>query len=304
MVKVAIIEPQRLPPLTLLQRSVIGVALALTVLLVSGCSSLRLAYGQATWLSTWWLDRYADFNDLQKPRVQAAVDQWFAWHRHRHLADDAALLEKAADEALKDATATQACRWVATYERKRDLYLAQIATAVAELAPQLDAGHLTRIEARLAKVNQTWREEQLQPDPAEQAKAAVDRVVDRAEMLYGRLDAAQRQFVKQSLQQSPWDPARWYAERLKDQQALLGLLRRLARPELTAEDRLAQARTTLLELVQPSDEAQRQFREQLLQYQCQFAADLHNRTTAAQRRHAGERLQGWGRDLRSFLGAP
>lgn len=63
--------------------------------------------------------------------------------------------------------------------------------------------------------------------------------------------------------------------------------------------RLGLLRTWVGYTVRPSDDATRQYREQLVRFQCELAADLHNRTTPEQREHAAERLQGWARDLRS-----
>jgi len=304
MVKVAIIEPRRVTPLTLLQRSVIGIALLLAALLLTGCSNLRLAYGQGPTLAYWWLDRYADFNDAQKPRAKAAVDQWFAWHRRQQLTEDAALLDQIAQEALKDTSGAQVCQWVTVYERKRDLYLTQFAPAVADVAASLGPENLRQIEMRFAKVNEKWRDEHVQGDLKEREAEAVKRLLDRAELVYGRLDRAQRQFVTQAVHQSPQDPERAFAERLADQREALAALQRLGQRSLSPEQRQGAARASLLQLVQASNEAQRQYRDQLHRYQCQFTAELHNRTTPEQRRHANERLQGWAQDLRGFLGTP
>lgn len=299
--KVAIIEPAQVRSLTRLSRGAIACAMLLVVLLLGGCSNLKLAYGQAPTLAYWWLDRYADFVDDQKPRARAAVDQWFAWHRREQLADDAALLDQLAREAEREITGAQVCQWVKVYERKRDLYLTQFAPAVADVAARLGPQNLRQIESRFAKVNETWRDEHVQGDLKEREVAMVKRVLDRAELLYGRLDRAQRSFIAQAMRQAPWDPERAYAERLADQREALAALQRLGQRSLSAEQRQELARSTLLHLVQASDEAQRQLREQLYRYQCQFTAELHNRMTAEQRRHAVERLHDWAQDLRSFL---
>jgi len=299
--KVAIIEPAQDRTLTRLSRGVLACAMLLAALLLAGCSNLKLAYGQAPTLAYWWLDRYADFVDDQKPRARAAVDQWFAWHRREQLAEDAALIDQLAREAEREFTGAQVCQWVKVYERKRDLYLTQFAPAVADVAATLGPQNLRQVEARFAKVNETWRDEHVQVDLKEREAATVKRVLDRAELLYGRLDRAQRGFVAQAMRQAPWDPERAYAERLADQREALAALQRLGQRSLSAEQRQELARGTLLHLVQASDEAQRRLREQLYRYQCQFAAELHNRMTPEQRRHAVERLHDWAQELRSFL---
>lgn len=301
MTRSVIIEPVPCPALTLLQRSVTAVALLLVALLLGGCSNLKLAYGQATTLSYWWLDRYVDFDSDQKPRAKAAVDQWFAWHRRQQLADDAAQLDQIAVDAQKDVTAAQVCQWLTVYERKRDLYLTQFAPAVADVAATLGPDNLQAIESRFAKVNEKWRDEHAQGDLKEREREVVKRVVERAELVYGPLDREQRNYVTQATRQSPWDVERAYAERLADQREVLAVLRRLSQREGTPEQRQELARSTLLHLVRASDEGQRQLRDQLYRYQCQFTADLHNRANPEQRRHAVERLRAWARDLRSFL---
>lgn len=301
MMKVAIIEPGRVGTLTSLSRCAIACAMLLVALLLAGCSNLKLAYGQGPTLAYWWLDRYADFVDEQKPRARAAVDQWFAWHRREQLAEDAALLDQLAREAEREVTGAQVCQWVKVYERKRDLYLTQFAPAVADVAAMLGPQNLRQVESRFAKVNETWRDEHVQGDLKEREVAMVKRVLDRAELLYGRLDRSQRNFVAQAMRQAPWDPERAYAERLADQREALAVLQRLGQRNLSPEQRQELARSSLLHLAQASDELQRQLRDQLYRYQCQFAAELHNRMTPEQRRHAVERLHDWAQELRSFL---
>lgn len=288
-------------------------AATLLTLALAGCSTLKLGYGQADWLGYWWLDRYVDFDEGQTPAVRGALAQWLSWHRQAALAEDAALLEQAAAEALRDAGETQACGWIETLERRRDLYLTQAAPAVAAIGATLTAAQREHLARRFERVNQEWRDEQLPPDPAERARAAVERVIERAEMLYGRLDRAQRDFVAERTRASPWDAQRWLGERQADQREMLALLERLAEGERSATParpaaaatppdraRSEATRETLLRIVRPSSEAMQRYRSELFRHQCRFAAELHNRTTATQRAQAAETLRGWARDLRSF----
>lgn len=284
---------------------------ALLALALGGCSTLKLGYGQAEWLGYWWLDRYVDFDDAQTPAVRAALAQWLAWHRQAALAEDAALLEQAAGEALRDAGEAQACGWIETLERRRDLYLTQAAPAVATIGARLSAAQRTHLAQRFERLNQEWREEQLPADPQARERAAAERVIERAEMLYGRLDRAQRDFVAERSRASPWDAQRWLGERQTDQREMLALLERLAaaegsgaRPATAAappdKARTDATRETLLRIVRPSSDAMQRYRSELFRHQCRFAAELHNRTTPAQRAQAAETLRGWARDLRSF----
>jgi hypothetical protein len=105
------------------------------------------------------------------------------------------------------------------------------------------------------------------------------------------------------LRSSPWDAHRWQQERQRQQQELVTTLRTLNQPGLDKAQRVGLMRTWVGHTVRPGDDAARQYREQLVRFQCELAAELHNRTSTEQRQHAVERLRDWAADLRSAAGA-
>jgi hypothetical protein len=236
--------------------------------------------------------------------MRAALAQWFDWHRRTQLADDIALLERAAAEAEGAVTAAQACGWWVQIEQRRDAYLAPLAGPIAEIAPTLSPAQWRHIQQRFDTTNTEWRDKQLDPDPVQRERAATERLIERVEMLYGRLDRAQVAFVGDWVHRSPWNAQRWYDERIAHQRDTLQTLRLLATPGQTPLAREALARAWLSRVVQPTDEAARRHRDRLLQDQCAFAAELHGRSTPTQRRRAADTLRGWAQDLRGFVPAP
>ena len=282
-------------------RVVMAAALLATALLMSGCATLRWGYSQGSTLGYWWLDRYAGFTDTQAPQVRAALAQWFDWHRREQLADDVALLEQAARAAPDALSAAQVCSWWGTIEKKRDLYLAMTAPALAQLAPSLSPEQWRQVQQRFDKVNATWRDEQLDANPVERERSAVERVVERAEKLYGRLDRAQLDFITERMRRSPWDAQRWLDERQADQRDTLRTLSGLAQAGTTEAARQEIVRAWLRRVVQPSDVSTSAYRASLREDQCAFIAEVHGRSSAAQRRHAAETLRGWAADLRGFV---
>ncbi|MEY4750708.1 MAG: hypothetical protein RIQ60_2922 [Pseudomonadota bacterium] len=273
------------------------------VLTMGGCSSVGLVYGQASTLSYWWLDRYADFNTEQSTRVRGAIQTALDWHRRQALADDIALFEQLAGEVTQDLSAAQACIWVERLRQRRVAYTARITGAVADVAVTLDARQLRRIAERQASRNEDWRDDHLQPRLADRQEADAKRVRERAELLYGRLDAAQRRAILERLQAPDavaWDPQRWYAGMLADQAALQAALRGVADSGGAPASREALAAALLRGGAEP-DAATTAWREQLQAYQCQVAADLHRRTSPAQRDAAARKLRGWAQDLRAYL---
>ena len=267
--------------------------------LLAACSTLRIGYSQADTLAYWWLDRYLDFNAAQTPQVRQTLAQWQTWHSTRQLPEDVALLDQAVQEAAVDATPAQACRWWKTVQGRQETWLQALAEPMAETLGSLDEGQLRHLQTRLDASNREWRDTYLRGDSDQRHRASAERIIDRADTLYGRIDSAQRRFISERLRSSPWDPHRWLQERQRQQQELVTTLRAVGRPGMDKAQRLGLLRTWVGYTVRPSDDATRQYREQLVRFQCELAADLHNRTTPEQREHAAERLQGWARDLRS-----
>jgi hypothetical protein len=278
-------------------------AALLAVVSLSACGSLSLVYGQAGTLSYWWLDRYVDFTPEQAPRVRAALQEALAWHRRAALAEDIAWLDQIAGQLAQDLGAAQLCGWLDQLEQRGKLSLARLLPPAADIAATLDARQLKRIAERRASKNEEWRDEHLQAKPADRIEADAKRMRERAEMLYGRLDSAQRRFILERLQgNTPWVAERWYADMLVNQAALFAALRKLSESGASPAN-AEQLAAALLRPGADADAATLAWREQLQAYQCSFAADLHKRTTPAQREAAARTLRGWAQDLRAYLPA-
>lgn len=282
------------------QRLVRG-ALVLLAVGVAACSTLRFTYSQGPTLAYWWLDGYADFTPEQAPVAKAAVRQWFDWHRRTQLPDYQALLDRAEREVQVDATPAQACSWWATLQKRRDVALAQMVPPLAQLAPRLQPAQLEHMQAKFERSNDKWRDDHLQPNLARRERAAVDRAVEQAERLYGRLTRAQRDFLATLVRSSPADPERWLAMRQQQQRDTLHTLQQVrgmapeqARPILTA---------WMTRLAEGSDPDMAADRDAVQAHWCAGAAQLHNRTNSGQREHAVQALRGWHEDLASLHAA-
>ena len=278
-------------------RALIIVALCGVLGLASGCSALRIAYGTAPDLVYWWLDRYVDFNAAQTPRVREAIKQWFAWNRRTQLPDYAALLAHAQAEVLADTTPVRVCEWQAEALLRARVAFDRIAPAAADAMLTITPQQIRYLERRYEKFNAEFRDDFLQPDPRKRADEALKRTVDRAETLYGRIDDTQRERIADGLKRSPFDPELWFAERRQRQQDALQILRRLGADGANREQALAALRGYVERLAHSPHDSYRRYSERLNEYNCGFAASLHNATGAAQRRTAAKRLAGWEDDL-------
>lgn len=280
------------------------VALLLAAALMAGCSAVRFGYNQGPELLYWWLDGYADFDDAQTRLVRERLAQWFAWHRRTQLPDYAALLARMQADVLADTTPDRVCRFWVEIRQRGELAAEQALPAAAELIVTLKPAQLQHIERRYARVNDEFRRDFLDKDPARRLERAVERTVERAEFVYGTLDERQRALVARMVATSPFDADGWYAERLVRQQEALQMMRRLSNPPADRDAAAATLRVYGERMARSPREAYRRYQERLENYNCAFAATLHNATTPAQRQAAAAKFKGWEADLRILAASP
>jgi hypothetical protein len=277
-----------------------GVSIGLLTLLAA-CSALRIGYSQAPELLYWYLDGYVDFDAAQTPRVRDALSQWLAWHRQTQLPDYATQLARMQTEVLADTTAARVCEWQGEAIRRADLAFDRAVPAVADFMLTLTPQQIQHVERRNAKANDEFRDDYLQADPRKRAEATLRRTIDRAESLYGKLTDAQRARLAEALPKSPFDPDVWLAERRLRQQDALSVMRKLGGGDVGRDPAQAALRAYAQRIQTSPRESYRRYAERLSEFNCIFAASMHNGTTAAQRRTAAQKLAGWEGDVRALV---
>lgn len=269
--------------------------------LLAGCSSVRLAYNNVPTFGTWWLDRYLDFDDAQAARLREELAGLQEWHRSTQLPELAGLLQRAQTLAAQERLdAAQACALVDDVQRQLGALGAHSEPGAAQLVRSLTPAQLQHLEARYARTNADFRAEWLDLDPAQLRSKRYDRMLERAEHLYGRLDAAQRDLLRREVEASSYDPARQQAERLRRQQDTLQTLRGLAGEQATVEQAESALRGLFARYRQSPQPAYRAYAQRLLAEGCAGLAALHATTTPAQRENAVRRLQSYERDFRAL----
>lgn len=278
--------------------------LALCVLLLAGCSVLRITYPQVPALAYWMIDNYVDFTSAQTTRAREQIGQVYSWHRSTQLPVYAALLQRARAEVVADVTPAQVCRWVDEIQAQANTTFDYALPAMAETALTLNADQLAHMQGRFDKTNADFRNDYMQPDPKERRKESVKRTVDRFETLYDSIDDKQREQVAREVAASPFDAELWFADRVSRQQVVLQTLRRLQRERANPAQAQAALRALADQVQNSPNPSMRAAQERLKRYGCGFAARFHNGTTPKQRQAAAERLKGWEEDVRALAAEP
>jgi len=268
--------------------------------MIVGCSTVRLTYNQGPLLAYWWLDGYADFNGEQAPKAKAALAQWFAWHRSTQLPDYADALAELQTTLADKISPALVCSQVQAWQQRAEAAFEQAVPAVAEQVRSFTPEQIRHIERQQAKKLAEAEADYLQDDPADRHKALLKRNTDRAESLYGKLNAAQRALLDQAAGQSPFKPERWLAERRLRQQHILRQLRHWQADRsdaATVQAGLRQLSATALVSPRPAYQA---YADSVTQANCALSAAVHNTGDNAQRQRAVAKLKGWEDDLRAL----
>lgn len=275
------------------------------VLALSGCSALRLGYGQAPHLAYWWLDGYGDFTPEQAPRVKAALTQWFSWHRSTQLGDYADWLARQARLAEQATTPEQVCRLSDELRQRFSAALTQAIPLATPLLPSLSAAQLKHIEQRNQKALDEFRSEYAKGDAAERRSRQIKRATSRYEDFYGRLNEAQRGALADGVDNSPFSADTALAERRERQAETMQALRQVVGEHSAHSDRAAAALHALAARVQRSPRAEyRAYERRVVEHQCQVVARLHNLSNLEQRGALRAKLKGWEDDLRALAAQP
>ena len=274
--------------------------LALTAVL-SACSAIKLGYNNIDDIAYWWLDAYVDFNDEQASRVRDDLARLHRWHRNDELPQVAALLNEMERLLPDDIAPAQACTVVDKAYLRADALADRAEPAIATLASGLAPAQLQHLEGKYRKNNADYRKEWVQIPPDEQAEKRFKQYLERAEMIYGRLDEPQRAVLRKQAAQSAFDPGRVLAERQRRQADILQTLRKVASPSIPLAEARSLVRGMLERARKPVDASGRAYVQSFIEESCRNISALHNSTSAVQRDAAVRRVRAYQREIRDLM---
>ena len=270
---------------------------------LAGCSAVKLGYNNLDEVTYWWLDGYLDFTEEQAPRIREDLARLHFWHRTQELPRVATVLRSLEELVTGDISAAQACAFVPRLRERFEAVSERAEPAVVTLAMDLGTDQLRHLERKYQKNNADFRKEWMRLAATELADKRLKQFLERAEMIYGRLDEPQRIALRRQIEQSAFDPKRTLAERQRRQQDALQTLRKLAGQPVPFGEARRLLRSYLERAQESPDAAYRSYQQALIDEACRGFSVLHNSTTAAQREAAVQRLRAYQRDLRE-LAAP
>lgn len=279
-------------------------ALAVVSLLVAcGQATWRFAYNQAPSILLWRMDSFADLNDGQEEVARERLATLHTWHRSTQLPEYAALLARVREQLPRNATPEQMCRYWADLRPSLEALAERTVPLWAELGMSLSDAQIRHIEGRQARSNRDWRADFLDGSAEQRKDKRVELTVGRLEMVYGPLDNAQKQTVARLLEQSAFDAAASFAERVRRQQDLVATVRRMQAEKMTPAQAQDAVRGYMARLWNSPSASHRAYAQRITQSNCQFYAAIHNAMPAAKREAAVVKLKGYEADLLALAGS-
>ncbi|QJW85243.1 hypothetical protein HK414_23085 [Ramlibacter terrae] len=190
---------------TRLARIIVALVVAVGL---AACSAIKLGYNTFDDVAYWWLDGYIDFTDDQAPRARAELDRLHAWHRSGELPRFVEMLQRMERMAPGSVTPQQACGIAGEVQDRLKLVADQAEPAVLALVADLTPDQLRHLERKYRSTNDKFRKEWVHEPLAAQREKRYERMLDRLEMIYGRLDAQQRRVLRQGIEHSTGRAAR------------------------------------------------------------------------------------------------
>lgn len=272
-------------------------AAGLVAVAVTGCSVVGLAYNRLPTVLTWRLDSLWDLDTTQRQGLDDAARRWHAWHRREQLPAIAALLQRWQTLAAGTPDAATVCREADAVRALLRQATDRTTDDLARWLPTLTDAQLAHWRERLADGDEGWRRDWGQADIDRGQR--LPRARERLEMLYGRLDDAQRRWLRERLQATDHQPDLAWAERQRRQTDWVETTRRLrgqAPEAATAEVRALWGRTW-----RSPDPVLAAHQDAAWTAGCAWLADWHARATAEQRARAVAQLQAYEREVRALL---
>ena len=204
----------------------LALALCLGVLL-SACSTVKIAYNNADDIAAWMIDDYLDLNREQEDGLRPLLARFHAWHRGTQLPEYVRLLDDA-QRRLSTGIAPADVAWATDAVEDRYRVLAQRLQAdAARVLATLSDEQVAHLRTRLEESNRKWSKDNgIGAGSEEQRRLRAERLLERIEHWTGALAPAQRARLHELVDALPLITEASLQYRLRRQREFVGLLER------------------------------------------------------------------------------
>jgi hypothetical protein len=288
-------------PQTLFQRTRTMLLVAMMVL-VAGCSAIRLTYNHGDTLLYWWLNAYLDLDSDQSDWVKKDIDNLFQWHRTTQLRDYAGLLSKM-QRQLADGNVTQD-ELLSDYrdiKARTELLAFKALPQLADLAMSIKPDQIDQMEKKFAKNNDKFRHDFMSGSVDDQKNARYKKAMEQLNLWFGSFSRDQEAQLRKASDARPLDNDIWMQERVLRQKKIIALLQRIHQQKMNKEQAMSAIHDLLRDFFDRMDAPDRKaFFDAYVDSTSKFIMTAIRITTPEQKAHAQQRMQGWINDFNAL----
>ena len=279
--------------------------LTLMLVVVAGCSSLRLAYNNGDTVLYWWLNAYVDLDRDQKGWVREDIDKLFDWHRKTQLKDYVEILRKGQKQVQGNPTQADLMADYSEIKSRTQSLLLKAAPDLADLARSLKPEQIAQMEKKFKSNNDDYRRKFLSGDQEKRQQLRYKKSMEQFELWFGSFSREQEAAIRKASDARPLDNEIWLDERTRRQRNVLNLVQKVQSEKLGKEATVALINTLIRDSFERLEHSERKpFFDAFENSTAQMVLTVIKIATPAQKEHAVKRMQGWIDDFNSLATQP
>ena len=274
------------------------------VVLLAGCSTLKLAYNHSPSWFSYQLDVYLDLDDAQESVLSTQLDALHAWHRHHALPAYAQTLREWSQQVASGHrfSVEDVLKGQQQIEQELLRIGSQIAAEITPIVQGLTPRQIEHLKAKLEKSNREYQNKYLSAsmNEARRKKERLEELEERYENWLGKLTKEQKARLSSVVDRQLFGPMLWSEERQARQRAMLSLI---AESRSMSAEQVQRAWKSYFDSLSTYRVPELESRRPLIRSAwAEVTADMLNMMTEQQRQLLQKKLLGYANDFQVLLG--
>lgn len=271
------------------------------MLLAAGCSTLRFTYNNGDTLLYWWLNAYIDVESEQSDWVKKEIDALFDWHRKTQLKDYVQLLATGQRQLAGNLTQADLLADYREIKMRSERLALKAVPELADLARSMSPEQIGNLEKKFASNNEKFRKKFLRGDTEERQTVRFKKAMEQLDLWFGNFSRDQEKILRKVSDARPLDNQVWLDERMRRQEIILSLLRKVQKEKLSKEATIALTNNVVRDIFDRFEAPERKpFFDAYINGTIQMILTAVKIATPQQKAHAQKRMQGWIDDFNAL----
>lgn len=274
------------------------------MLTVAACSSIRFTYNNGDSLLYYWLNAYVDIDSDQSDWVKKDIDDLFQWHRSTQLKDYVQLLQKGQRQLAGNLTQADLLEDYREVRVRSEKLANKAVPDLATLAISLKPEQVNNLARKFESNNDKYRKKFLRGDREERNEVRFKKAMEQFDLWFGDFSRAQETALRKASDARPLDNEVWLDERMRRQQMILSLLRKVHNEKLSREAAIPLVQALVRDVFARMDSPERKaFYDASVDGTTKMVLAAVKIATPEQKAHAQKRMQGWIDDFKVLAAA-